>query len=131
MGLGYAAGYADVVEEKFIKKICPKEYKAFLTSVKNSEECSDLEVVAREIELGDTDNVVTSKVEKAYKALLTAFLNKTDLLLNIGFHDADECGDRYDEVNGVYWSVGGVWKLTPAGKKYEKHITRQFFVNFG
>jgi hypothetical protein len=131
MGMGYGAGYADVVEEKFIKKICPKEYKAFLATVEGSEVCSDLEVVAREIEMGDTGDIVTKDVEKAYKALVTNFLNKTDLNLNIGFHDSDECGDRYDEVNGVYWSVGGVWKLTPAGKKYETQITRKFFVTFG
>lgn len=130
MGMGYSAGYADVVDVKFLKKTCPKELKAFLTTVEDNDNV-DLENVARDLELNEDNGYVTPKIKKAYKALVASFNKQTSLQLGINFHDADESGDRYDEVNGVYWSVGGVWKLTTAGKKHEKHITRSFFVNFG
>ena len=47
------------------------------------------------------------------------------------YHDKEEDGDRYDEVDGIFWSVCGVWELTKAGKKMEKYISRKFWTNFG
>jgi hypothetical protein len=130
MGMGYGAAYADVVEEKFIEKTCPKELMTFLNAVEDNDNVV-LENVAKDLQFNEDNGYVTPKIKKAYKALVAAFNKKTGLSLGIGFHDSDENGDRYDEINGVYWSVGGVWQLTPAGKKHESHITRSFFVNFG
>lgn len=129
MAMGYSAGYADVVDKKFIQKLCSKELEAFDTAVAENDTV-DLENVARDLQLDEDNGWLTPKIKKAYKALVASFNKQTGLKLGINFHDPEN-GDRYDEVSGVYWSVGGVWKLTPAGKKHEKHISRSFFVNFG
>jgi hypothetical protein len=75
-------------------------------------------------------------VEKELKGLLKnlqeAFKKKSGGLdLALGFHDSDDRGDRYDEVNGLYWWVDGMYQLTAAGKRFRKDVTRKFFVQFG
>ena len=47
------------------------------------------------------------------------------------FHNADNDGDRYDDVSGGFFHVDGVYRLTPAGKKFAGKIERKFFVTFG
>jgi hypothetical protein len=130
MGMGYGANYAEVVEEKFVKETCPKELEAFHAAVVANDNV-DLENVAKDLELGDDNGYLTPKIKKAYKALTKAFNKKTGLNLGIGYHCIEDNGDRYDDINGVYWSVGGVWTRTPAGKKFESKITRSFFVTYG
>jgi len=126
MGMGYGANYADVVAEEFVKKTCPKEYAAFADDVGRG---YDFEAVAREIQQEGLESIAP-KIRKAYTALTKAFNKKTGLELGVGYHSVED-GDRYDEINGAYWSVDGVWVRTPAGKKHRAQITRQFFVTFG
>lgn len=130
MSMGYGANYADVIEEKFVEKIAPKELEAFHTAVKDNDNV-DLENVAKDLELGDDNGYLTPKIKKTYRALVRAFNKKTGLNLGIGYHSIEDNGDRYDDINGVYWSVGGVWTRTTAGKKYRAQITRSFFVTYG
>ena len=45
-------------------------------------------------------------------------------------------GDRYDDVNGAYWSVDGLYEETKKFKDFKKKfkkikIERSHFVNFG
>ena len=128
MGMGYGANYAEVVEDTFVKKTCPKEHTAFYQAIADKEE--DFETVAQNIQLDDKKEIPL-KVRKAYIALTKAFNKKTGLNLGIGYHCIEDNGDRYDDVNGAYWCVGGVWTRTPAGKKYRAQITRSFFVTYG
>lgn len=129
MGMGYGANFADVIEEKDLKKLCPKEYKAFDQAIDDAE--TDLEGIARDI-MYESEDVLTPKIKKAFKALTTAFEKKTGgLKVGLGFHDVEESGDRYDDVNGAYFWVDGMYQITPAGKKFSKIIDRKFFVTFG
>jgi hypothetical protein len=130
MSMGHGANYADVVDEKFVQDTCPKELEAFLTAVEDHDSV-DLENVAHDLELGDDNGYLTPKIKRTYKALVKAFNKKTGLVLGIGYHSIEDNGDRYDDINGVYWSVGGVWTRTPAGKKHQAKITRSFFVTCG
>lgn len=128
MGMGYAAAYADTIDEKHVKEFCPNELEAFLSIAKSCD--IYLEEFARNAEfndLGDTDKDVV----KAYEALCEAFKKKTGLELGFAFHSADDEGDRYDDVNGVYFYVNGMYELTKAGKKMNKFVERKTFVQFG
>jgi len=126
MGMGYGANYADIIDNGVIAKTCPEELKALDKAIENAE--YDFECFAQEAQYGDFPD---DMVEKAFDILTTAFQKKTGLGLNIGFHDQHDEGDRYDQVNGAFWSVDGVYELTEAGKKYEKYINRQMYVSFG
>ena len=127
MGMGYSANHADVVDDKFIKKTCPDELKELLNAVKA--ENMEFEDFAKEAVYQDYSCSIVP--EQAYAKLIAAFHDKTGLSVTLGFHDQDEEGDRYDQVNGAFWDVENVYQLTEAGKKNEKYINRKFYVSFG
>lgn len=127
MGMGYAACFADTVEQDFIKATCPQEFENFIQALENKD--IDLDEFAR------TWRDYSSKEEKsesykAYQTLCEAFRQKTGLELYIDYHDPDN-GDRYDDVNGILWCVDGVYQHTKAGRKYQKQIQRKLWVSFG
>lgn len=128
MGMGFGANYVDAVEDKFVEKTCPKEWQALIDAISKSEEFGNLEEFAQVISY---DDVGEDEARLAYNSLVTAFNNETKLDLSLGFHDANDEGDRYDDVNGYFWRVDGVYQLTPAGLKYRKEIDRKLFVTFG
>ena len=128
MGMGYGADYADVIEEKAIKKFCKKEFEIFMACV---EGCKlDFEEFAQNSSYTQFDGYDKDLI-KSYTNLYDAFKKKTGLMLELSFHDADSYGDRYDQVSGAYWAVDGMYQLTPAGKKMKKYVERCMFVNFG
>ncbi len=125
MGMGYSAGFADTVSEKFIAKVCPKEYKSFVLSL-NAEGLS-IDGCAQAIQYGD---FLEEHVEVELIKLRQAFERKTGLALFLSYQDPDH-GDIYDDLEGAYWSVDGVYTYTKAGRKYQKEIQRKSFVTFG
>ena len=125
MGMGYGAGYADCVEEKFIKGKARKEFNAFMKAIKKHYDGSVGEFV-QDFIYGESD--CNSEVADAYVALCLAFEEATGLSLEADYHNY---GDRYDEVSGVFWAVSGVWMRTEAGKKYAKQVQRKLFVTYG
>lgn len=141
MSMGYGAGYADVISENKIKKVCPVEFRAFLKEIKDSkvtlESFAQFIDIDSELDLAhikDEDQAVATqeKLTELYEALQTAFHKKSGgLHLDLSFHDSDNEGDSYDEVSGAFFCVGGMYKLTPAGKKFERSVKRKFFVTFG
>jgi len=75
------------------------------------------------------------QIEAAWKRLAEAFTKATTvegagLGLNPRYHDPDY-GDRYDEVEGGFFDIEGVYRLSPAGRKYARQIKRRCFVDFG
>jgi len=123
MGMGCSSNYVDAINEAKVKQICPKEFQSFIDSLGDN----TLDQVAREATCEDISN---SKIRKSYSALVKAFEKKTKLELYLAYHDCDD-GDIYDDIDGRYWGVDGMYQLTPAGKKMNKYIKRQTFVNFG
>ena len=140
MSMGYTAGYADVVDEKFVKQTCPKQFRAFMRRLDKEavttevsltsgvQQGLDLDTFAREAMYGE--NCGSDTLRKKYAELCDAFEKATGLTLSVDFHDRED-GDRYDDVYGHYWAVGNVYKRTTAGKKWDRMITRAFFVNYG
>ena len=129
MGMGYGASYADVVSDEFVEKTCPNELKE-LKELKEAIEASDYDwdSFAQEWQYDDGDD---EEIESAYIKLTKAFEKITGLGVNICYHDQHDEGDRYDQINGAFWTVDGVYELSKAGKKYENEIDRKLFVSFG
>ena len=136
--MGNYACYEDTVEETSVKEQSPEQFQNLLDALEEANlslkafaaVAGGLRGVDIEVELEEDvlDEKLTRKISNAFDALCLDFNNKTGLDLGIGFKEAE---DRGDEVDGVYWCVGGVYELTKAGKKWESKIERKFWTNFG
>lgn len=128
MGMGYGANFVDEVETKFFVEHCKKEYEVLTNLLKEYElDWQEFETIVRDGFEQNGDAVFKS----AYENLQEKCQKVTGLTPHIGYHSADDEGDRYDEINEVYWHMDGVWERTTAGKKYEEEVNRKFFVSFG
>jgi hypothetical protein len=144
MGTGHYAQYADTVEERLVRELCPQEYNAFLEYLQEHD--GDLTVLAIALHWShedwkgirwdslewDFDGDVQT-VETLFNSLKTAFEKATTvgdkgLRLSFVYHEAE---NRGDELNGYAWEVGNVYQWSPAGEKFHQHITRLFWTNFG
>lgn len=125
MGMGCAAAYDDVIEAKNVEEICPNTFKAFMDVA--GKDFEQFAADATHDEISEYDAPLLA----AYEALQKEFKKKTKLTLSLSQHNSNDNGDRYDEVDGAYWSVGGMYQLTPAGKKIGDIVQRKFFVTFG
>lgn len=128
MGMGHSAMWADTVNECFVEETCPNEFTAFKEEWDEGD--YSLPVLIDMVGEYQTEGEV-AVLATLYKSLLDAFKKNTGLSLELMYHDSDNDGDRYDEVNGWFWSVEGVYTYTPAGKKYAEKIQRSTWVLFG
>ena len=146
MGMGFGANCVDVIEWSQIKRIVPKEARALARELKKAGVSMDnfCQLMDREewdyAEIkSDDPNAVEKAIQQitnAWETLAAAFTKATTvdgagLELTPRFHNADNDGDRYDDVSGGFFHVEGVHQLTPAGRKFADKIERKFFVTFG
>lgn len=135
MSSGYMANNADIIHEDKLKKLLPSEFGALDTAMNNCELPGWGWVdFARDCE---TQNAYYDSgadfiaIAKAYKQLQRAFKRRTGLTLGLGYHDGENGGDCYDEINGPTWFVGDVWQRTPAGQKWQRYIENVSWVTWG
>jgi hypothetical protein len=129
MGMGYGAAFGEIIQPEDIEKLCPKQWAAFIKALDETEDGETIDSFAQEAMFGENDPEANSAV--VYKQLCEAFEKKTGLSLGVSYHDSESEGSRYDDVDGSYWWVEGMYQLSPAGKKMEKVVQRMFWVNFG
>jgi hypothetical protein len=145
MGSGYAAHWADVMEWDDIKLIVPNEAAALEQQLQTAgvgmdDFClaismDDWDEVKFAVDTEDGINQAISQIKSGWKDVADAFKAATTvegagLELEPCHHDPDE-GDRYDGIERGYFSVEGVYKMTPAGEKYADKIAQCGFVRFG
>ena len=127
MPMGHGANYADTVDSSFFMQHCLDEWHA-LDDLRR--ECNldwqELHVIVRD----GFELAADAKFKEAYENLEAACEAETGVVPHLGYHSVDDEGDCYDEIDGEYWHMEGVWQKTPAGEKYEKDIERKFFVTF-
>jgi hypothetical protein len=133
MGMGNYAGYADTVEEDFVKEMCADELQAFFLILDGvGIKPGDFAESFDQDDLQDRTSCTASEeqlIKKEWDVLYDAFEAATGgLELGMVYHDAD---DRGDELDGWEFSVDGVYVLSPAGKKYSDKITRKHWTVFG
>lgn len=152
MASGHSANYADTIQHELVQELCPAEW-ADLTALLAAHDL-ELETLGKACKFeGSEEDEMRSDVsglceteaedEQLIQALLAswwrlqaAFLAATTvdgagLELFMGHHSQSDDGDCYDEVDGVFFAVGGMYQLTPAGAKLQDRIERKFFVSYG
>jgi hypothetical protein len=156
MGCGFNACKADVVEKSFVKEICPEEFgildpcihkhidgkwDEFAKQMSFGIENVDFELVIdpKSIEPGEDPKssyetaykTVCEEITKNWNMLAETFKGRTGLDLYLSYHDMENDGSHYDEIDGVFWSVGGVWQRTEAGERYNDKIQEKSWVQYG
>jgi hypothetical protein len=109
------------------------EFDEFITAL--DENNIDLEAFAASTEEADLETNSSCTKEQAqavtevFGKLAEAFNKATGgLELGLQFHEAD---DRGDEVDGVFWTVEGVYVLSTAGKIHQDKIQRKSWTVYG
>lgn len=153
-----AGSMADVVEEEKVKELCPEEYEAFISSLRADEQYLEDEVDdgadAKDRDIlkhvitealmweGPLERQLPQPIIDAWTALVAKFAEVTrdeyanggtspGLTLGIAHHNSEDEGSGYDEVNGIFWWVDGMYELTPAGVKCRDFVERKHYVQYG
>ena len=133
MSMGTCAAFAEVIEPKFVKKIVGKKLAPKVTRFIDSfEKLEEKEGASSLIEfLRGDDGAVTDPQEKSLVKLLAmwvelsnAVFQETGLNLEVDFHDVDNDGDRYDEVDGLFFSFDNfdLYEPTPQFKALQDKL---------
>jgi hypothetical protein len=126
--MGYVGAYADTISDNDIKKVCRSQWKKFEMSL-GPDRWEDF-IYARYHEEDLNPDTL-----KAFENLKDTFYKKTGLTLDADYHDSENNGDRYDDIQGAYWCVEGVWTVTTKYKKAKKlfkiTVNRKMFVQYG
>ena len=157
MGMGEFACYAQVIEWNKIKELCPGAASAFVCSLPSGQtevpqefakgvehgDWEDLSELFEECSLQDDPMDIEQEAESMrdeciakWKELCVAFTEATTvegegLTLWCGHHNHDAEGSRYDDIDGVYFAVEGMYQLTPAGERFKDSIQEKRWTVFG
>jgi hypothetical protein len=138
----------DIVQESFVKKICPDEFVEFNEIIKEhgvifNRFAQEMNFNNNDVEgIGESEfdlmvencgnltlDEIRTTLSDAWKNLKRAFRQNTGgLTLGLVYHQAQERGE---ELDGYAWEVGRVWIKSKAGKKYADEIERISWVEIG
>jgi hypothetical protein len=144
MSMGYSACFSEVIDNDTLIKVVGD--KALVDDFVQQYDNYDFGNLSR-FELNESLNTYHNKkrdeskyaeIYKAWHKLYTAFKEATGLTLLVDYHDKEDDGDRYDEVNGMFFCLC-VSELYQPTEKYQKLmekfgedvIDRKFYVSFG
>lgn len=149
MSTGYGANFAETIsKENLIKVVKDKRLvnnfiKKFLNYRFSECETADYDELAMTVSGEDIRDIdMDGKPFKALKALwdkiAKKFKEETKIDLYINYHDANDDGDCYDEVNGLFFNFYHSDLYQPT-KKYkdmmakfgEDMVERKFYVIYG
>lgn len=144
MSMGYGANYADVIETETLativgdKALVDDFVKQFDKYEPDNDGMDYLDLTDK-LNAGKPDKDDSKELaalDKAWKALNAAFKKATGLTLFVDYHSRDDEGDRYDEVDGMFISVCGLYQPTAKYKKLKAKfgddvVERKFYVSFG
>ena len=137
MSMGYCGDFADVISEATLRKV-PGVVEKLDALIEFLEEYNiELYEFADKFMYSEAvfpEYAVNDKITELYGDLCDTFAEQTGLAISVGYHDSENDGDKYDDLNGVYWEVLSAYTIRPEAKQFlEKygHIRRAFFVKYG
>lgn len=144
MSMGYSAYYEDVINTETLATIVGD--KAIVDEfVKQYDKYEPGNDGIAYYELNDilnygkpkkNDSKDLASLYKAWKALNTAFKKATGLALLVDYHSRDDEGDIYDDLDGMFIGVIGLYQPTAKYKKLKAKfgddvVERKYYVSFG
>lgn len=121
MGMGYNANFGIVIGSEEVSKVVPTEWKK-MTDFMDEKDVT-LDDLASSFQYSDfIDNLSEQEndvLEQLFIDLKDAFVQKTQIELMLEYHNTEEEGSRYDEVEGAFFalSYGDVFEYTPVANR--------------
>lgn len=141
MGMGYGANHILAVNEEKLRKEFQQEFKALEATLKSVElSMEDLAQAEQyqsslQDEYEDISDAQEALIYDTLGRLTKAFKDTYGMKLYLGYHDSSGEGDRYDDVDGVFFSINHseVYDIKPEAKVLNEKIgfEDQFFVTYG
>ena len=141
MGMGYGANNILALNEEKLRKEFKQEFETLEATLELLElSLGDL-AQAQQYESPLQDEYEDISVEQeamvysALNQLTEAFKDTYGFTLYLGYHDNEAEGSRYDDVDGVFFSIshGEVYGIKPEAKVLNEKIgfEDKFFVTYG
>lgn len=141
MGMGYAANNVLALNEEKLRNEFKQAFKALDAALESAGvDFKDLAAAAQyDMPLSDECEDITdaqeADVHNALDALTEEFKNTYDLTLYLEYHDSEGEGDRYDDIDGVVFTINHseAYTITPKAKVLNDEIgfEDKFFVTYG
>ncbi len=136
MSNGYSPVNITVISQDKLSELCPVTFfKLFETMARfNLDEEITFLFLNGEENLCEEDGA--SDLQEAWEELKYDFEEKTTLpngkrlTLYCGYHDPDN-GGCYDDIEGAFFSVDGVYERSQAGEVFKDILTDVAFVTYG
>ena len=138
MSSDYYASDAITISVENMVKILPEQMKCFLevlekhnTSIDEWAQCfvnDDYDSISKE---------ATSEIYPIYKTIEVAFDKITSAVDGKGmsclmcYHNKDDNGSRYDDVNGAFFWIFDTWEWTPAANLFKEYLDKSNWVEYG
>ena len=131
MGMGYSSNSVSIITVENMEKLLPRQMKKLNSILENNnEDISRTEFFMDFYEFEDTEVMSAyKKLEKAFEKLTA--VQEECLTIQPCFHDSNEYGDRYDDVNGEFFIVENVYQYTASAKNFLSVIEDASWVTFG
>lgn len=146
MSMGYSACFTEHVSDDNLKKILGDEADKLDQLKKLIDDCNNecADDLVRYLDDGDIGGLNDAEADgikqltKLWAAIQKRVKKETGLKLYINYHDSDNTGSCYDDVDGVFFDFanGELYKPSVKFQKLRKKfgedvVERQFFVEFG
>ena len=129
MGMGYSASAGYTLSIENIKKLLPEQYKELEKCIEEEEQDIESFFMYYQDFEGEKSLEALEKLCKSFEELTT--VRNECLTIEPFFHDSDNEGDRYDDINGAFFIVGNVLKPTAPYLKFTEYIEHSSWVSFG
>ena len=130
MSMGHSACTAWTISDEDCAKVCKKAWNNMVLAL--GDKNMSLDELAQHIDMDDYDiDVVPVYIMDAVHGFRKAFEKKTGLSISLGYHNSDDEGDRYDDIDGHFWDLGGVTYMTAKAKRLGEKIKFSTWVTFG
>lgn len=119
MGMGSAAASALVVERDDLKELKLESFKTFEAHlIEANVDFDDVAIVRsgfREVDLNEDDQEELDVALELFEKFVKEFRIKYGLNIELDYHDQEDEGDRYDDLDGAFFCLDfhEVYTLTP------------------
>jgi len=135
MSNGYNASVVDITTDEKIIEVCKDEYESFIEALKKADldidDYSKTIAYGEELDYESEDGEKYKQLNDVYEILCDKFLEEIGMGIELNNHDSDNQGDCYDEVDGYFWEIFGVYVLSKSAKKHKDIYESASFVSFG